>query len=302
MTEQAFTLYLDLDPNKRPRLGAIGKAAIELEKMAGEALFISEPSLQFELVFNTTAPGSLRIITWLKGQVTAERLRDLAIIVATVLTTSAVGHIQGKVMDEIYEAVKQEEPGLSDEDVRRIAEEVGRIVRNETVIAPRRELYHALESDEAVTGVGAVATDEDRKPTVIVPNSEFSSRSQRITMQESTSEETERTVPKRVEIVLVQAPLIDSKRQWRIHVDGAEYGAKMLDDEFRRKLLEGDTELRLATGIILDVTLELKQVLRDGLWHNDARSITEVHGWRQNPEQAELLLAEPGDDDDQTQE
>ena len=47
MTEQALTIYFDLSPDARPTLGAIGKAMVQFEKMAGEAVFLMEPGVEF---------------------------------------------------------------------------------------------------------------------------------------------------------------------------------------------------------------------------------------------------------------
>ncbi len=106
----------------------------------------------------------------------------------------------------------------------------------------------------------------------------------------------------RIEVVLVQGPLIESNRKWRFFWNGREEGAKMLDESFKLQILEGTTDLKLAGGVILDVTLETKQEHIDGLWHNKSFAIAEVHGWRQNPEQAEMLLSHGSDDDDQDDE
>ena len=64
-----------------------------------------EPGVEFSMIYQYSAPGSLRIIAGLRGLVTAERLRDLALVVTTVLVTNAVGHVQGKVMDEAIKAI-----------------------------------------------------------------------------------------------------------------------------------------------------------------------------------------------------
>jgi|GEM_PF-5087640 len=73
----------------------------------------------------------------------------------------------------------------------------------------------------------------------------------------------------------------------------------MLDEDFRRRVLEGTTDLKLAGGVILDVTLETTQVNKGGLWYNKSFAVTEVHGWKQNAKQAEMLLTHVSDDDHQ---
>ncbi len=299
MIEQPLTIYFDLSPDTRPTLGAVGSAMVQFEKMAGEAVFLMEPGVEFSMVYQYSAPGSLRIIAGLRGLVTAERLRDLALVVATVLVTNAVGHIQGKVMDEAIEAIVGEEETLSDEDIQRIAEAIRNVERSETVTAPRREFYRAVEPDQAITGVGAAPNEKEERPAVVVPRSEFGDRSGAVIEKAPDGDPEQRVLSERVEVVLANAPLIESKAKWRIFHKGHQISVKMLDENFQQQLLDGTTQLRLAGGVILDVTLETTQIYADGVWQNKSYAIPEVHTWRQNSEQAELLLSHSSDSDDQ---
>lgn len=299
MIEQPLTIYFDLSPDARPTLGAIGTAMVQFEKMAGEAVFLMEPGVEFSMVYQYSAPGSLRIIAGLRGVLTAERLRDLALVIATVLVTNAAGHIQGKLMDEAIESIVGEEQTLSDEDIERIAEAVRNVERSETVTAPRREFYRAVEPDQAISGVGAAPNENDERPAVVVPRSEFSDRSGAAIGIAIDGTPEPRVLSERVEVVLANAPLIESKAKWRIFSNGHQISVKMLNENFQQQILDGTTQLRLAGGVILDVTLETTQVFADGVWQNKSYAISEVHSWRQNTEQAELLLSHSGDDDDQ---
>ena len=299
MIEQPLTIYFDLSPDTRPTLGAIGAAMVQFEKMAGETVYLMEPGVEFSMVYQYSAPGSLRIIAGLRGLVTAERLRDLALVVATVLVTNAVGHIQGKVMDEAIEAIIGGEETLSDEDIQRIADAVRNVERSETVTTPRREFYRAVEPDQAITGVGAAPNEKEERPAVVVPRSEFGTRSGAVIEKAPDGEPEPRVLTERVEVVLANAPLIESKAKWRIFSNGHQISVKMLDEYFHQQLLNGTTQLRLAGGVLLDVTLETTQVYADGVWQNKSYAIAEVHSWRQNPEQAELLLSHSSDDGDQ---
>jgi hypothetical protein len=299
MIEQPLTIYFDLSPDERPSLGSVGAAMVEFEKMAGEAVYLMEPGVEFSMVYQYSAPGSLRIIAGLRGIVSPERLKDLALIIATVLVTNAVSHIQGKVMDEAIEAIIGEEESLSDEDIQRIADAVRRVARSETVTAPRREFYRAVEPDQAITGVGAAPNEKKERPAVVVPRTEFGDRSGLAIEKLPAGDVEPRVLSERVEIVLANAPLIESKAKWRIFHNGHQISVKVLDENFKQQLLDGKTQLRLAGGVILDVTLETTQVYADGVWQNKSFAIPEVHTWRQNPEQAELLLSHGGDGDDQ---
>ena len=118
---------------------------VEFEKMAGEAVYLVEPGVEFSVVYQYSAAGSLRIIAALRGLISKERLKTLAIIITTTLVNNGVSHFQGKAMDEAVQAVAGEEAKLSDEDIKRIVEAVKKIERSETVKKPRREFYRAVE-------------------------------------------------------------------------------------------------------------------------------------------------------------
>jgi len=299
MIEQPLTLYFDLSPEARPTLGAIGRAMVEFEKMAGEAVFLMEPAVEFSLVYESSAPGSLRIIAGLRGLVAPERLQELARILVITLIVNGASHFQGKAMDEAVEAIIGEESTLTDADIARIAEAVKNIERSETVRAPRREFYRAVAPDDAITGVGAVPSDRMERPSLIVPRAEFLDRATNYSPIENEISTQPRIIPERIEVVLVQTPLIESNRKWRLFTNGMEIGAKMLDEKFKQQMLDGTTQLMLAGGVLLDVTLETTQEYEGGVWHNKSFAVSEVHGWRQNLQQAELLLAPRSDDDDQ---
>lgn len=299
MIEQPITIYFDLSPNARPTIGAIGRAMVEFEKMAGEVVYLMEPAVDFSLVYERSGTGSLRIIAKLRGALSPDVLKMLATALVTLLFSNAVGHFQGQAMDEIVKALVEEGTTLTDGDIERVAEAVANIERSETVRAPRREFFKAVEQDQAITGVAAVPNDKAERPKVIVPRAEFLKRSTRYTQIEGDEALEPRIVPSRIEVVLVQPPLIESSRQWRLFANGHEFGAKMLDEGFKQQILEGTTDLRLAGGVILDVTLETTQVNEGGLWYNKSFAVSEVHSWRQNPQQAELLLSHRSDDDDQ---
>ncbi|WP_170761949.1 hypothetical protein [Ruegeria lacuscaerulensis] len=300
MIEQPLTIYFDLSPDARPTIGAVGEAMVQFERMAGETVFLMEPGIEFSLVYQYSAPGSLRIIAGLRGLVTKERLSTLAIIIATTLVNNGLSHIQGKAMDEAIRAVAGAEANtLTDEDIKRIAEAVRSVERSETVTQPRREFYRAVEPDKAITGIGAAPSEKAAPPAVVVPRAEFNDRAGPAIETLIEEIESQRVVSERTEVVLVQPPLIESNRQWRFFWNGQEKGAKMLDEHFKQQVLEGTTDLKLAGGVILDVTLETTQVKRGGLWHNNSFAVVQVHGWRQNAEQAELLLSHGSDDDDQ---
>lgn len=275
---------------------------VQFEKMAGEAVYLMEPGVEFAMVYQYSAPGSLRIIAGLRGLVTKERLRDLALVIATFLVTNAVGHIQGKVMDEAIQAIIGEEEGLSEEDIQRIIEAVRNVERSETVKEPRREFYRAVEPDPAITGVVAAPNEKEEPPAVVVPRSEFGERSGAVIQKTIEGDPEPRVLSERLEVVLANAPLIESRAKWRVFFNGHQISVTMLDDKFKQQVLDRTTQLRLAGGVILDVTLETTQVFADGVWQNKSYAIPEVHSWKQNPEQAEMLLSHSGDDNDQNNE
>lgn len=305
MIEQPLTIYFDLSPDARPTIGAVGKAMVEFEKMAGEAVFLMEPGTEFSFVYQYSGTGSLRIVTSLRGYVTRERLKKLAYAISVVLASNTYAFVHGMGMEELVKQVVGEEEAstLSEEDIQRIAEAVHGFERSQTVTEPRREFYRAVDDDPSITGVAIAPNDQEERPNLIVPREEFTAQTG---MTGATSleqvTETERVSSRRVEVVLANAPLIESRAKWRVYSDGHQISAKMLDDDFKQRFLEGTTDLKLAGGVILEVTLEVTQSFQDGVWQNKSFAIIEVHSWRQNSEQAEMLLSHTGDNDDENEQ
>lgn len=300
MIEQPLTIYFDLFPEARPTIGSVGEAMVQFEKMAEEAVFLIEPGVEFSLVYQYSAPGSLRIIAGLRGLVTKERLSTLALIILTTLVNNGVSHFQGKAMDEAIRAIAGEQAAiLTDEDIKSIADAVRKVECSDTVTAPRRDFYRAVEPDLAISGIGAAPNEQKIRPAVVVPRSEFGNRSGTAIEKAQDDKPEPRVLSERVEVILANAPLIESKAAWRIFSNGRQISIKMLDNKFRQQILDGTTQLRLAGGVILDVTLETTQVYADGVWQTKSYAIREVHTWRQDTKQAELLLSHSSDDNDQ---
>ncbi|EAU43913.1 hypothetical protein [Salipiger bermudensis] len=305
MSEQAFTLYFDIKKDHSPTLGAVARAALAIEKMAGETLYLSEPGVSFEVLFDRSAPGSLRIISTLKGAVTKERLKQLAFMLATLITTNTITYFQTRGLDHLTEAISAEDESLTPEEAAHIAEQVAPLVErslaNRNVVDARRDLFSAANADPAVDGVGMRADDRDHKPAQIVPRSDFADYLEDISevLEEPGEAKRERTV--REEVVLDRPILSGSHRKWGFFGSTGKFSAYMEDAKFLEDLTSGKIDLNLSGGIILDVTRSIKEEKEGSIWDIKKDAITEVHSWRRDMTQADFILSHKSDDNDDDQ-
>lgn len=297
MTDHAITLYFALEPEHQASIKAVAQAAIAFDKLVSEVAYIIEPGADFQVVFERSAPGSLRIISRLKGAITKERLTRLAATIALLITTNGVTYVQTMGMDELRTRVMEIDRTLTEEDVTAIAQAIQNLEKSRTVSGPRADLYRAIRDDPAITGFGSRADDQDAPPARIISREDFD----RMAIGTPAPEEDgdKRTEILRQNILLDQPTLISPKSTFGFVNSQGTFRARVTDRHFLEALRDGQTNLRLSSGIVLDATVEIKQQREAGIWRNKRYVITHVHDWRHDAEQTEMILSKPGDQDDQ---
>lgn len=162
-------------------------------------------------------------------------------------------------------------PGATDSD---IAEAKGLIERAETGSIASREkqqFYREIGRDTGIKGVGA---NIDRTiPTLIVPRSDFPSYSGQSTVLDSSLD---RTTVGPMRVVILSPVLEVSGRRWKFATAQGEFGAAIKDREFLEKIVAGATRVRMRGGVELDVELETKERLLDGVWTITERNVVSV--------------------------
>ena len=77
--------------------------------------------------------------------------------------------------------------------------------------------------------------------------------------------------------VIILSPVLEvSNRRWKFATAQGEFGASIKDNDFLEKIVQGQTAVRMRGGVELDVELETKERLIDGVWTIVERNVLRV--------------------------
>lgn len=301
MEEVPISLYIRLEQGQRADLATVSRSAIAfievIEEMA--AVLFPDAEVRVEAIDAVQASFGWNTVTKLYAKAQAgifagaakyPKAAYLAAYVALRILNNGVDWTQEKVMDWL---AGTDAPGevrkLAPDERRALAEDIAAELNKGVATRPTDKLYVELRRDPKVEGVG-VTVRPNTRPTIIVPRAAF------IVSREGPNIDGERrTYRRNVEVTLISPVLAPGERRWKFRSATGEFGAPVKDATFLAEVLSGRTDLRLKAGVVLDIELEVSEVRDDGVWTIENRSVTAVRGWRNAPEQGELLPPGPGD-------
>ncbi|RWC52858.1 hypothetical protein [Mesorhizobium sp.] len=298
--DQPITLYLDLKKDTKADLAVVARAALAFDAAVKEIAYVLDPSITIRVEFDNSTEGSLKlhsILKKVKGLATDKAtLRAVALVVIGWIASDVRSYLTQSAIETIVREEMNNSDHLSDEDIKRIAEEVAKALNGHVGEKQVRKVYEELERDESIDGVG-VTTNPDKKPRIIVPRREFKQRSGSVVEQVPG---TEARAPRTYETVTLISPvLLDTDRRWKFSLYGFEFGAKIKDHEFLDRLLSGQETVPMVAGITMDVELETKEEKIGGVWVIKERSIERV--LQTHPVGRQTRLSFNKADDDQHQ-
>jgi hypothetical protein len=295
MEQVPLSLYLQLQQGERADLSAVSRAAIEfaqlIEAMAAEVY----PGcvVRVEAISATDASFGwntvVKVYEDLKAGILAGAAKNpkkawLAAFVALRILNNAIDWTQEKVMDWlISEDAPSEARTLSANERADLAQAIVTELRKGTAESETERLFRELRRDPKIEGAG-VTSVAGRRPAMIVSRSDFVKDT-----SDASRTETERTQLRRVHTTLVSPVLMMGDRRWKFQSATGEFGAPIKDQEFLARVLSGSIDIRLRAGLVMEVDLETKERLDEGVWVIESRAVTKVHGWRNAPEQQDLL-------------
>lgn len=298
-----LTLHFEVANGEHVNLSTVGRSLIEFERMAREVAARSDPFINFELRFERSEEGSLRLITSLRERVGEARLRTLAwTIITALLLQPIVGIVSEDAWRGIMEGMGYPPETMSDEEILRISRTVVDALKDEEVQRARNNLYQALEADPSVEGIGAKPGSSPGKPFIVVPKGLFASMALS-DAQGPLVDPLPRVVTSEVTLVLIRPVLQKaSKAAWEFRHEGKKLSAKILDENFIAEALSGGLSIPLIEGVELTVVLEDHQFFEGGVWHHQDYSVRKVVEWHLGAEQPSLPYSdgcENEDDDDE---
>ncbi|MEM6747938.1 MAG: hypothetical protein AAF608_11010 [Pseudomonadota bacterium] len=292
MSSAPLSLYLDLEDGQRADLQVVSRAAIAWANAIDEIAYVIDPSIELKIDFHSGTRGSLSLNTIIRSTSLNESdrraIRTAVVSAAMWFTLEGSSWTVGRVLDwmtsEDAPAVVHE---LSRDEIEEIADTVVRKMQN---VAQNEveAVYGEVEQDAAIKGVG-VTTVSGKRPTRIIPRSEFKQRAGKAATQEHQT--THRTTVQTVEVVLV-SPVLDPgspKRRWKLASHTGEFGAVIDDKKFLEDVWLGRTVVAMVAGITMLIDLEVTEEKIDGAWRPSAYKVLNVHKLSPPTEQAQLF-------------
>lgn len=308
MEQVPLSLYLQLEQGERADLTVVSKAAIEftriIEAMAAE--LYPGSVIRVEAISATDASFGWNTVVKIYEDVKAGILAGaakhpkkawLAAYVALRILNNGIDWSQDQVMDWLAGRDSPAEVrALPDNERKALAKAIADELRRGTANAETDAMFRQLRRDPKIEGAG-VTVLAGKRPSIIVSKSEF--------LPQETDDEAggTRTRTSRVQTTLVSPVLMLGDRRWKFRSATGEFGAPVKDQKFLSDVLTGVVDIRLRAGLVLDVDLETTEHLEDGVWVVESRAVTTVHGWRNAPEQQDLLSSpfdvEPNEEADE---
>ena len=203
------------------------------------------------------------------------------------------GHVAEKAFDHYWDQIVGADPmpvELSQKQIDEIANKVADAIAGRVAHPEVQRVYRELERDPVIKGIG-VGPGHDRRPAVIVPRDEFPVRAGRSESLEYASPVT-RNVSARMWVGLIRPVLLaHERRSWTFRAPTGDFSAEMKATAAMDRLITGQTPIPMVAGIEMEIELEVRQELVDGVWVIKHRSVTQIYDWRFPPTTGELFPA-----------
>lgn len=273
------SLYLDLEDGRKPDLEVVARASLAFAAAIRETAHITDPSIAVRVELHSGTDGSLSLNTAIRAvqtagarAVTRESLIAVATTAATWFTLETGRWSYEKILD--HAAGMHEGARLSETELDRIAVRVTENIEKRTAHRKVEGVYHELEADPAIRGVGVPKLPGTR-PEIIVPRSEFSRRAVGMEFVES-AEIVKRTRRTHERVTLIRPVLVAGPRRWQFSGIEGQFGASIKDQTFLDNLLNGHIAVPMVAGIQLDIDLDTTEEKQNDVWVIVDRTITRV--------------------------
>jgi len=292
-----ISLYIALETGKKADLEVVARTSLAFAAAVRAIAAIHDPFAEVRIELVSAPEGSIRLnalVGWLKDKTGIEDEATLKAIVVCISLWFG-DHIGswtvGKIMDYLTSQNAQQTLSLSEADLQRIADRVAATIEKRVAEPQVQQIYRELESDTAVSGVGA-SLSHKQKPPYVVPRSEFQERGLSIDSVD-VPELSRRATISDERVRLIRPVLLLSDRKWRFAGRTGEFSAPVLDSEFLSDLVRGNVEAPLAGGIEMDVVLQVVEEFEGGVWTIVERNVLRVRRIYPPPMQHSFLPISP---------
>ncbi|TDW63600.1 hypothetical protein EDF57_10571 [Novosphingobium sp. PhB55] len=268
-------LYYRLAPDHTASAEVIARASLAFISGIRELAYVLDPSAQVQIGLQGHTEGSLwEDLVLLVGKAKAEYQAHPA---RYGLALAALAWIMTPPAERAREIawqplLDQYLPEAKNEDV----EEAKRLIEiassGKVAVREKQQFYREIGRDTGIVGVSANISRET--PDWIVDRSDFQAYSGQAPIV-VTSHDRVAVGPARV-IILSPVLEISTTRRWKFATPAGEFGAAIKDRAFLESIVAGQTSVRMRGGVELDVELESRERLVDGVWTVTERNVLRV--------------------------
>ena len=267
------SLYLDLEPGKKPDLEVVARAALAYVEAIKEAGFMLNPGMDVSVEFVSGTEGSLSLNTILKSvRPDPVALRAVALIILGWFASDLRTYGVIKFLDAYLPT--EQRATLSDDDIKRTTRALQQSLDGKIAKEPVNQVYRELERDTAIKGVGATRIAGQRPPN-IVPRERFPELTHSAILLEATPRA--RKKPSRERVTLISPVLLPRDRLWKFYTPLlGEFGVSISDEKFLAGVLSGRRKIQMRAGIQMNVLMDTHEVKDGNVWVVKSRDITQV--------------------------
>jgi len=264
-------LYLDHRQGDYPDAIVVSQATIAFVQGVREIAFLLDPTLDFQVALRPSTEGSYWQNTYLRVQAEYAKRKSLYQLAAASIVwfvQPPLERIRGEQWRPILDKYLPEAtPAERDEQ----SSAISRVLANQVAEKERQAAFRALDRDTSITAAGV--NIEKVRPPLLVPHSRFAAFSGR---EENVTSELDRTTTGSLHVTLVSPVLDTGNRRWKFATAQGEFGATVKDKEFLDRTVRGQVGVPMRGGIEMDIVLETRERLTDGVWQIVDRNVIEV--------------------------
>ncbi|WP_321323766.1 hypothetical protein [uncultured Parasphingorhabdus sp.] len=267
-------LYYRLEDGHTANAEVVARASLAFIAGVKELSYVLDPSTKVQIGIQGHADGSLwEDLLLLVVKATDEyKTRPTRYGLALAALAWIMSPPAERVRDIAWQPILDKYlPNATAEDLAEAKRLIEIAESGKVAVREKQQFYREVGRDTGITGVSA--NIDRQKPEWIVPKEDFSSYSGQGPVIES---DLDRITVGLMRLIILSPVLEVSNRRWKFATAQGEFGAVVKDKGFLEKIVAGQTKVRMRGGVELDVELETKERLVDGVWTITERNVLRV--------------------------
>lgn len=269
-------LYYKLAEGHTADAEVIARASLAFIAGVKELYYVLDPSLKIHFGIQGHADGSLwEDLLLLIDKAKAEyKTHNSRYVMAIAALSWIMSPPTDRIRDIAWKPILDKYlPEATEADIAVAKRLIETAQNGKIAVREKQSFYREVGRDTGITGVSA--NIDRQKPSWMVPKEDFHSYSGQSSVIESALD---RTTVGAMRIIILSPVLEVSNRRWKFATAQGEFGATVKDMKFLEEIVAGKTKVRMRGGVELDVELETKERLVDGVWTITERNVLRVDG------------------------